>query len=79
MSAFLFRRKKAQNLREAKPNNNNEAVSTNSIDTCTNHAFEEKLRGNILKKFTKKKADKKVLPISIRKFSTLNLFDYVFF
>ena len=40
-------------------------------------AFEEKLNGNILKKFTKKKADKKVLPIKIKKFSTLNLVDYI--
>ena len=37
-------------------------------------AFEEKLSGNILKKFTKKNADRNVLPISIKKFSTLNLF-----
>ena len=79
LSAFLFRRKKAQNFRETKPNNNNEAVSTNNIDTCTNHAFEEKLSGIILKKFTKKNADRKVLPISIKKFSTLNVVDFEFY
>ena len=78
VSAFLFRIKKADNLRETKPNNNNEAVSTNSIDTCTNHEFEEKLKGIILKKFTKKNADRKVLPIRIKKFSILNFVDYEF-
>ena len=43
------------NFRQQRPNKNKEDVSTKSMDTWTNQALLEKLRGIILKKFTNKK------------------------